>query len=531
MSHRDDICDLVENIGFQIYYLVGNNVDIKKETLKVVENSKTVTKTVDVEHRNLQIFKVVNNFVGRTVQKADITIPGLTDVATLAHYTMPPIPYVLIDKLDQFFRLVDAQHGTESIVMLTYDTTKDGSDGWGILVPDQENTAAHCNYDPHSIAEIKPEDVMIVGSVHSHPHMAAYASGTDHADQADFDGIHITFGWQKSVNNGATQYHIELQMSGQAYTLKPEDVFENFTIDKEPDPDVVEWSSKVKKELPLHSLGGHQQISNYSPLRRTTTVGTIGDSPRWKNLLKTDQSFVALNLPSNVILFQEAPDVNTKNFHCEVCGAFLDHYNLYDGICDLCDLPIFPKNTQKEKILADLAYYCYQFSIDLDAPIYMLGSNPDNTLFIMKITDSNLASETYKKVSESALDDSDFLLCCGIEDRDVTSCKCSPTIFYEDFESFSSFTEDHNVRVYDNSLSSLCEDCIHYWQPSCPRILDKISDFILDKNIQPSEFSSSINSDDCLFYQLDNSLSQYESDNSTSIYYEQNTNIRYGKYI
>ena len=74
---------------------------------------------------------------------------------------------------------------------------------------------------------------MIVGSVHSHPGMPAYASGTDHADQADFDGVHITFGWQNNVNSGATQYHIELQVSGESYTLKPEDVFEGYTLQKQ----------------------------------------------------------------------------------------------------------------------------------------------------------------------------------------------------------------------------------------------------------------------------------------------------------
>jgi hypothetical protein len=390
-SDKDNICDIVENLGFQIYYLVGNNVEVKKESLKVTENNKLVTKTVDVEHRNLQVFKVVNNFVGRCIAKADIQLPGLNDVATLAHYNMPLIPHVIVDKLDQFFRLVDAQHGTESIVMLTYDITKEGPEGWGILVPDQENTAAHCNYDPHSIAEVKPDNVMIVGSVHSHPHMAAYASGTDHADQADFDGIHITYGWQKSVNNGATQYHIEMQMAGTAYTLRPEDVFENFVIQKEPDPEVVEWSSKVKKELPLHSMGGYptnpKTSHQLSPQSRTAHTAGNSVRPRWIDYLAQDKSFDALGLPQDYIIFQEIPSYATTGSSCEICGTYLDHFNIHDNICDVCDVPLFVKETDKTKIAEELFYYCYQYNISNHLPVYMLGVNEDKTLFVMRVHD------------------------------------------------------------------------------------------------------------------------------------------------
>lgn len=249
LANRINICDDIEALGFQIYYLIAHKETITTTTTTYKPGSPSTTApTATYESK---IFKVVNNFVGRAVSIVEEDFGDkMFSIKDEASYSMPAIPNILIDKLDEFFRLVYAQHGTESIVLLTYDTTKEGSEGWGILVPEQVNTAAHCKYDPDSIVDLKEDHIMIVGSVHSHPEMSAYASGTDHSDQADFDGLHITYGWQKSVSNGATQYHLELQMAGTAYKLTVDDVFEDRILIKDPDPDVVEWSTKVKKVLP-----------------------------------------------------------------------------------------------------------------------------------------------------------------------------------------------------------------------------------------------------------------------------------------
>ena len=104
IANRDNICDLVENLGFTIYYLLGNSV---KKT-STTNNQKVTTTT---EAKSMQLYRVVNNMVGRTVSMSnepfDNAFLNLSEEAT---YSMPPIPHVMIDKLDQFFRLVDAQH-------------------------------------------------------------------------------------------------------------------------------------------------------------------------------------------------------------------------------------------------------------------------------------------------------------------------------------------------------------------------------------------------------------------------------------
>jgi len=506
-ADRDDICDIVEGMGFSIYYLLANyKKEVKPPTNnnkqsnnnnKQQNNGKQTTSFAPTYVNETHWFKVVNNFVGRTVSKCS---PSLSDdfvsVQESAHYTMPPIPHVIVDKLDQFFRLVDAQHGTESIVMLTYDTTKEGSEGWGILVPDQENTSAHCNYDPHSIAEMKPDHVMIVGSVHSHPKMAAYASGTDHADQADFDGIHITYGWQKSVNNGATQYHLELQMAGTAYTLNPEDVFEDFTIQKEPDPDVVEWSSKVKKELPLPSRAGEYispslppQVLRQAPISLGTGLPKVKsyDELDWVKSLKN--IFETCEVPYGSIIVGEI-DVEVSQDHiCPSCDASLDYYCVYDGFCDVCFIPLSAKGTSVAEV-AELAFlYANHTGISTDQQVYLVGFEDQKdrkNLFVMPVCETSLKDQIGDKgYSESYYDsldlDSnsvfDYLICCGIHIDDIESCFCSPRITYDDYLDYEKLQDEANL--YKDKYVN-CIGCEHYYSPSCNQMKSLLVDFMKD---------------------------------------------------
>lgn len=528
-ADRDDICDIVESMGFSIYYLLGNTATVKPTTPvnnnKHNNNNKSTSPTPPSPPqtiREVTWFKVVNNFVGRTVAKASPSLPQeFIDVSESAHYSMPLIPHVLVDKLDQFFRLVDAQHSTESIVMLTYDLDKEGSEGWGILVPDQQNTAAHCNYDPHSIAEMKPDNVMIVGSVHSHPHMAAYASGTDHADQADFDGIHITYGWQKSVNNGATQYHIELQMAGEAYTLKPEDVFENFTINKEPDPDVVEWSTKVKKELPPYlgvpsNLPSHQ---NQTLGSRVTNLGTRNSdllTPsiyaysriQWHKEVKKSEKFKNFEDGAFYVVEYSKPSDSNQGEYCLVCDSYLDAYCFYDGVCDVCMVPLTFKETPKEQILDQVAEYASALQFAVSNPVYLVGTDESRSIFAIKLCDnlatyikaesaSSLSSDEEDNL-DSYLDEEDYLLCCGIHIDDVKTCFCEPQIIYQDYIDFELDIRD--IALYDREdATSKCINCEHYYNYTCPAVKQHLISYVSNKSdtvknmqdLDPADLASS----------------------------------------
>lgn len=521
LADLDDICDIVEGIGFNIYYLLAN--EEKTITPPAPSYNKNTTPPAGQTYappaptikKNSQIYKIVNNFIGRTVSIAN---PSFADdvisVEESAVYNMPLIPFVLIDKLDQFFRLVDAQHGTESIVMLTYDTNKEGPEGWGILVPDQKNTSTHCNYDPHSIAEVKPDNVMIVGSVHSHPDMSAYASGTDHKDQADFDGLHITFGWQRTVNNGATQYHIEMQMAGAAYTLKPEDVFEGYTLDKIPDPEVVAWTDKVKKvsppsggglphtaerDKPQAALPG-QAVQGYIP---HGTDDRTGVSPRttYKDLRNVPQ----FDIEPDALIIAEVDFNAIQTVFCPACGGIIDHIDSRNGCCEFCDIPLAQKNDSLANILESLAYYCYLAKISIQVPAYLWCTDETGCHFVIKLTETTIAEELSS--TKSYHEDSPLSL---VEEDDNSLSNFDNNPFYyenvyiseNDILRFEDATKDMYVYDYD----SACHQCKYYYTNTCPSYKDLIYQYTVDSSINLSASSRSISDIGCHLFTVDDEI-------------------------
>ena len=473
----DDYCDTVESFGFQIYYIITD-----KETSKTVQikNDKGVMVPTEVYDYTPAVFKVVNNFTGRAVMESKEPF-GTTfcPVKEVAEYTMPSIPRIIIDKLDEFFRLVHAQHGTESIVILTYDTTKEGSDGWGVLVPEQENNSVHCKYDNDSIAAIKPDHVMIVGSVHSHPDMPAYASGTDHEDQADFDGVHITYGWQKSVNSGATQYHLELQIGGSNYVLKPEDVFEyNPPPTKDPDPEVLEWSSKVKKVSPpymgvsafpaattpnkSYQTSWAQQTTNYQPIQ----VGTI---PTTNSVDRTKFIADLGTVEPDAVVAIEIDDNSNPDRNCLICYFPLTLADLNTGFCMTCDTPLITPEMGHKDILAFLDYYCDQRNLDPTVAyyVYCMDETNNSNNFLINIKSAGQISNLEDPEVEvySGVDYLEYTVCCSTPLTMIEQCTCAVIVLENDIGDFDKAHRD--VDIYDSSNE--CLMCDHYYQTTCPQ--------------------------------------------------------------
>jgi hypothetical protein len=474
--------------------------------------------------RKPQLFKVVNNYVGRTVTLSTDSFPTeFIDVEEECVYTMPLIPRQIVDKLDEFFRLVHSQHGTESIVILTYDTTKEGPEGWGVLVPEQTNTAAHCKYDADSIAAIKPDNVMIVGSVHSHPEMSAYASGTDHEDQADFDGIHITYGWQKSVQNGATQYHIELQMSGKNYKLDIEDVFEPYQLGKDPDPEVVEWSGKVKKaHPPLQGVSSAQQSSairhyNSSPLptlRESTdpmktgkAVGGFKTDLKFKTRLFENINYIQfleeMRLPPNSLVVVEVSLDEEGKSHCPCCECPIDSINIRFGRCDICDIPFVDEQDQMGTISEKTEDYVWNCDLPLGTLTYLFAKDDQGNPIIIKLDpavnyyaidndprDKKSLVDQFKDDSDyvhiptddsySIYDNDDtFTVCCGVKVVDMaTDCYCPTPIFHSDLTDFDELLKDGNIYAYHSD----CNSCAYYYEPKCPAYRELLTQYTRNRS-------------------------------------------------
>jgi hypothetical protein len=504
-ADREGIEDIIEDLGFSIYYLFCNiaedtTIPAPKTNYTYTTTSTTTyaaatAPTVQTDLRT-SIVKVVNNIVGRSVAPIDYQITQHNAVREAAEYNLPAIPFEMVNRLDEFFRLVDAQHGTESIVLLTFDPSKTDSSGWGILVPEQTNTSVHCNYNPDSIVSEKPQDVLIVGSVHSHPSMAAYASGTDHSDQDDFDGLHITFGWQKAVNGGATQYHIEMQMSGNSWTLKPEDVFESFKIEKEPDPKVVEWSTKVKKAYPPQ--GGHlvTQVGYQTPQMRqgtsqvqttqvSTPLGTTEFKTKFQNVPIVD------DLMPHIVVAEIDPFL--KDIICPSCDYSLSEFQLKAGYCDCCDIPLISENDSFANIILSIDQYLKARSIINDPSIYLWAHDratssetlmrlttratpndwDDSTEHSSLLVDKQVDYLDDYKFDEDEGFDTDLTLCCSTPVLEPGACKCAKTVLYDDI---TDFEEAHRqIGIYD--FNGECFTCQHYFTSKCTSYIEAVLDF------------------------------------------------------
>lgn len=263
VANTPDIRQHMDANGHDMYYILGY-----AEEKKPGVASKTTYRPA--------VFRVVSNIIGKSIVEVGIDELALDTFTENAMFSLPPIPNHIRQKLDDFFRMVAEMYGTEAIAILTYDPSFNDGAGWGILVPKQENTGAHCSYDQESVVEDKPDHVYIVGTAHSHPNMSAYASGTDHHDQADFDGLHITYGWSTKTS-GQTEYYAELQLAGETYKISPDIIFEQ--APREPvSPEVETWAKErvSKKVTTTAPKSGGGTLTPLPTQTQTKTTGTHG---------------------------------------------------------------------------------------------------------------------------------------------------------------------------------------------------------------------------------------------------------------
>jgi ribosomal protein S27AE len=528
MANRDNIEEEIEFLGFNIYYLICNVATDRKVETNVYDKGVTTKNVSYVTDLSTKIVKIVNNFVGRTVSEiVDEDLFDFDVTRETAEYSLPAIPRVIIDKLDEFFRLVHAQHGTESIVLLTFDPQFEGqSQGWGVLVPDQVNTSVHCKYDADSIVDQKPEDVLIVGSVHSHPDMAAYASGTDHADQADFDGIHITYGWQKSINNGATQYHIEMQMAGHTYTLKPEDVFEDYIFLKEPDPQVVEWTSKVKKALPPKAGGLVTQVAQASTIQLTTQAQGLQQDSTRLGTRNGDPQLQQYPDPKDDEPYLVIGEVDSAGSECPSCHTEVLAYHAKNFYCDTCDMCFALISDSYVEIIDNAKKYLIDRKLDPNVTYYLWTKDDKEQDLLMRIKevdynddDSSLHAsllssntKTWPYPSEATVEvldgyfyegfDHARTVCCDIPLSLIEECNCQQAVYYDDVIEFD---HNHPYNVYDNR--SNCADCEFYYSRNCKPYLNSIVDFAVSKRIIENPITQC---QDYVAYEHTSSLSYYD---------------------
>ncbi len=147
-----------------------------------------------IDGRPLPAFVVARH--GLYLRKRSLLGVSQTKVDRVAHlpaereyidYALPKVPADLMARVVGFFRAVYRERKTEALVLLVW---RDGS--FDHVVPGQKVTLASVRFDLGD--GDMPAGSRLVGTIHSHGAMGAFASSVDEDDEAELDGLHIVVG-------------------------------------------------------------------------------------------------------------------------------------------------------------------------------------------------------------------------------------------------------------------------------------------------------------------------------------------------
>ena len=127
----------------------------------------------------------------------------------------------------------------ETAYSLYYNPT---SREWAVKCPEQNGSGASVRYADDGSG--MPEGFSIIGSIHTHPEMGAFWSGTDLNDQQKKHGIHFVFGLR---NGFVTTSKVTVFTPIEQFDQNLRDVVEDFDW-AQVYPAVDEWVETIKKQ-------------------------------------------------------------------------------------------------------------------------------------------------------------------------------------------------------------------------------------------------------------------------------------------
>lgn len=111
-----------------------------------------------------------------------------------------------------------------------------------LLCPSQCGAGASVSFDDSSIE--LPAGTAVVGTIHTHPEMGAFWSGTDRSDQARRDGLHIVFGLRDGL---VSQILATVFTPHGEYNQRWEDIAEDVDL-KTVYPPAPAWVEEIRKQ-------------------------------------------------------------------------------------------------------------------------------------------------------------------------------------------------------------------------------------------------------------------------------------------
>jgi hypothetical protein len=157
----------------------------------------------------------------------------------------PKVKASTLESVVGFFDRVYMLHRAESIVLLLWDL--EGA-RYKLVVPEQEATVGQSWTGRPFPLDVRytvplplPARHLLVGDIHCHGNMAAFASITDEADEVYRDGVHGVVG---HIEEEPPEFHLELAIDGHRFPLKMGDLFEGYQARRRFVP--RKWLDKVK---------------------------------------------------------------------------------------------------------------------------------------------------------------------------------------------------------------------------------------------------------------------------------------------
>lgn len=146
-------------------------------------------------------------------------IPWTQENCLWINYDLPPVPHGIMSKALTFFRKVFKIYRSESALILYYHP----ENGYNLFCPEQYVSYGSVSYKRNE----RPENYgNTVGTIHSHCDFSAFHSSTDEADEADFDGLHMTFG---NVDQESFSISASLVSNDHRVLINPTDYCEGIT--------------------------------------------------------------------------------------------------------------------------------------------------------------------------------------------------------------------------------------------------------------------------------------------------------------
>jgi hypothetical protein len=159
----------------------------------------------------------------------------------------PKVKASTLEFIVGFFDRVYELHRSEAIVLLLWDLDEQR---YKVRVPEQQASVWQSWSGSRSPQDVRytvpplPPRHLLVGDIHSHGNISAYASGTDEADEKYRDGVHVVVG---HVRDEPPDFHAELAIDGYRFRLQMDHLFEGYQRRRHFVPQ--KWLEQVKVKV------------------------------------------------------------------------------------------------------------------------------------------------------------------------------------------------------------------------------------------------------------------------------------------